>query len=262
MNELPRGGGRDAGGGDPAGRGPGASGRAGALFYMAGDVDMNSGDAGRAARTASGGWWSARASSWRASAARGDGQVAFAAPYPGKLSQLDLCRTEARGSASGTPSCAPPSGVEMGVAFTRKLGAGFFGGEGFILERLSGRARSSSTAAATSSSSTSQPGQTLRVDTGCIVAFDETVDYDIQFVGGFKNALFGGEGLFLATLTGPGKVHPADAALLAPGRTHPGQHQRGLGRRGRSEGHAAGPRGTRARVSATRSSPPSSALRG
>ena len=92
------------------------------------------------------------------------------------------------------------------MAFVKKLGAGLFGGEGFILERLTGPGLVFVHAGGDFVEFTLAPGEGLQVETGCIVAFDESVDYDIQFVGGIKTAIFGGEGLFLATLTGPGKV--------------------------------------------------------
>jgi uncharacterized protein (AIM24 family) len=98
-------------------------------------------------------------------------------------------------------------GTEIEVAFTKKMGAGFFGGEGFILQRLTGDGMVFVHAGGTVIEKNLQAGETLRVDTGCLVAFATTVDYDIQFIGGFKNVLFGGEGLFFAKLTGPGKVY-------------------------------------------------------
>jgi uncharacterized protein (AIM24 family) len=98
-------------------------------------------------------------------------------------------------------------GVEIEVAFTKKLGAGLFGGEGFILQRLEGDGLVFIHAGGTIIQRNLIVGQTLRVDTGCLVAFAPSVAYDIQFIGGFRNALFGGEGLFLATLTGPGPVY-------------------------------------------------------
>lgn len=98
-------------------------------------------------------------------------------------------------------------GTEIEIAFTKKLGAGLFGGEGFILQRLEGDGLAFVHAGGTIIEKDLAAGETLRVDTGCLVAFAPTVDYDIKFVGGFKNALFGGEGLFLARLTGPGKVY-------------------------------------------------------
>ena len=99
------------------------------------------------------------------------------------------------------------NGIEIEVAFTKRLGAGFFGGEGFILQKLQGDGLAFVHAGGTIVEKNLGVGEVLRADTGCLVAFAPTVDYDIQFVGGFKNALFGGEGLFLVKLTGPGKVY-------------------------------------------------------
>jgi uncharacterized protein (TIGR00266 family) len=137
----------------------------------------------------------------------GKSHVAFAAPYPGKIVAFDL------DSFNGQVLCQKDSflcaarGTEIEVAFTKRLGAGFFGGEGFILQRLTGDGMVFVHAGGTVIEKDLTPGETLKVDTGCIVAFATTVDYDIQFVGGFTNALFGGEGLFLAKMTGPGKVY-------------------------------------------------------
>jgi uncharacterized protein (AIM24 family) len=97
--------------------------------------------------------------------------------------------------------------VEIEVAFTKRLGAGIFGGEGFILQRLTGDGMAFVHAGGALIEKRLMPGEVLRVDTGCIVGFSRGVDYDIEFVGGFKNALFGGEGLFMATLEGPGTVY-------------------------------------------------------
>ena len=97
-------------------------------------------------------------------------------------------------------------GVSVGIAFQKKLGVGLFGGEGFIMQKLEGDGLASCTPAAPCTRSNSRPGETLRVDTGCLVAFQPSVSYDIQFVGKLKSAFFGGEGLFFATLTGPGRV--------------------------------------------------------
>lgn len=133
--------------------------------------------------------------------------VAFGAPYPGKIVPLDL------GELGGTFLCQKDSflcaarGIEIEVAFTKKIGAGLFGGEGFILQRLEGQGMAFVHAGGTIIKKELSERETLRVDTGCIVAFEPTVDYDIRFVGGFKNALFGGEGLFLANLKGPGIVY-------------------------------------------------------
>ena len=134
-------------------------------------------------------------------------QVAFAAPYPGKVIPIDL------GDVGGEFLCQKDGflcaarGVEIGVAFTKKIGAGLFGGEGFILQRLSGDGMAFVHAGGTIIRRDLKAGESLRVDTGCLVAFSPTVTYDIQFIGGFRNALFGGEGLFLARLTGPGPVY-------------------------------------------------------
>lgn len=133
--------------------------------------------------------------------------VAFAAPYPGKIIPLDLT------ALGGTIICQKDSflcaaqGIEVEIAFTKRLGAGLFGGEGFILQRLTGNGLAFVHAGGTIIEKDLGPSDSLRVDTGCIVAFHPNVSYDIQFIGGFKNALFGGEGLFLARLTGPGKVY-------------------------------------------------------
>lgn len=136
---------------------------------------------------------------------RGKGHVAFSAPYPGKIIPLDL--------SGGSILCQKDAflcaakGVEIEVAFTKKIGAGLFGGEGFILQRLEGNGMAFVHGGGTIIERSLAAGEELRVDTGCLVAFSTTVDYDIQFLGGFKNALFGGEGMFLAKLTGPGCVY-------------------------------------------------------
>ena len=133
-------------------------------------------------------------------------KVAFAAPYPGKIVALDMT------SLGGTFLCQKDSflcaarGIEIEIAFSKKLGAGLFGGEGFILQRLVGDGLAFAHAGGTIIEKNLEAGEILSVDTGCLVAFSPTVDYDIEMVSGFTNALFGGEGLFLAKLTGPGKV--------------------------------------------------------
>jgi len=133
--------------------------------------------------------------------------VAFAAPYPGKVIPLDLAALGGRFICQKDSFLCAAKGTEIEVAFTKRLGAGIFGGEGFILQRLEGDGLTFVHAGGTIIEKELVTGETLRVDTGCLVAFAPTVDYDIQFVGGFTNALFGGEGLFLAKLTGPGKVY-------------------------------------------------------
>ncbi|MEA2008146.1 MAG: TIGR00266 family protein [Chloroflexota bacterium] len=133
--------------------------------------------------------------------------VAFAAPYPGKIIPLDLAELGGSFLCQRDSFLCAASGIEIEVAFQKKLGAGLFGGEGFILQRLVGDGLTFVHAGGTIIEKTLARGETLRVDTGCLVAFATTVDYDIEFVGGFKNALFGGEGLFLAKMTGPGKIY-------------------------------------------------------
>src|SRR5262245_52064133 len=176
----------------------------GALLYMAGDVEMDS--------QMKGGLWGGLRRMVAGESlfmtrfrSRVNGQVAFAAPYPGKIKELTLAGSTAWLCQRDSFLCATAD-IDVGIAFTRRLGAGFFGGEGFILERLTGRGTAFIHGGGNFIEFDLQPGQMLRVDTGCIVAFEESVQYDIQLVGGFKNALFGGEGLFLATLTGPGKT--------------------------------------------------------
>jgi uncharacterized protein (TIGR00266 family) len=134
-------------------------------------------------------------------------RVAFAAPYPGKIVAFDLDQFNGQVLCQKDSFLCAARGTEIEVAFTKRLGAGFFGGEGFILQRLTGDGMVFVHAGGTVIEKDLAAGETLRVDTGCIVAFSTTVDYDIQFVGGFTNALFGGEGLFLAKMTGPGKVY-------------------------------------------------------
>ena len=138
---------------------------------------------------------------------QGKGHVAFAAPYPGKIVLLDLGQLGGQFLCQKDAFLCSAQGVDIEIAFTKRLGAGLFGGEGFILQRLDGNGLAFIDVGGTVIERNLQAGETLRVDTGCLAAFAPSVDYDIQFVGGFKNALFGGEGLFLAKLTGPGKVY-------------------------------------------------------
>ncbi len=133
--------------------------------------------------------------------------VAFGAPYPGKIIAIDLGRFGGAFLCQKDSFLCAARGIEVEVAFTKRLGAGLFGGEGFILQRLEGDGMAFVHAGGTLIEKNLSPGEILRVDTGCLAAFSTSVDYDIQFVGGFKNALFGGEGVFLARLTGPGKVY-------------------------------------------------------
>ncbi|PKM76345.1 MAG: TIGR00266 family protein [Firmicutes bacterium HGW-Firmicutes-15] len=134
-------------------------------------------------------------------------KLAFGAPYPGSVIVLDLARLGGKFICQKDSFLCSARGVEVEVAFTKRIGAGLFGGEGFILQRLEGDGLAFVHAGGTLIEKNLVAGETLRVDTGCLAAMATTVDYDIQFVGGFKNSLFGGEGLFLAKLTGPGLVY-------------------------------------------------------
>ena len=136
----------------------------------------------------------------------GKGVAAFAAPYPGKIIPLDLKQFNGSVLVQRDGFLCAAAGIEIEVAFTKRLGAGLFGGEGFILQRLQGNGLAFVHAGGTVVRRDLKQGESLRVDTGCLVALSETVDYDINFIGGVRNALFGGEGLFLATLRGPGTV--------------------------------------------------------
>jgi len=134
-------------------------------------------------------------------------RVAFGAPYPGKIIPVELSEHGGQFLCQKDGFLCAAAGVDIDIAFTKRIGAGLFGGEGFILQRLSGDGRAFIHAGGTIIKKHLSERETLRVDTGCLVAFEPSVDYDINFVGGFKNALFGGEGLFLASLRGPGLVY-------------------------------------------------------
>ena len=136
----------------------------------------------------------------------GKQQVAFAAPYPGKILAMDLKQLGGELLCQKDSFLCAARGVSIGIAFQRRIGVGLFGGEGFIMQRLQGDGLAFVHAGGTVHPLELRAGQTLRVDTGCLVALQPTVGYDIQFVGKIKTALFGGEGLFFATLTGPGRV--------------------------------------------------------
>jgi uncharacterized protein (TIGR00266 family) len=137
---------------------------------------------------------------------QGKKKVSFASPYPGKIGPLDLLRMGGKMICQKDSFLCAAKGVSVGIEFQRKLGTGLFGGEGFIMQKLEGDGMAFVHAGGHVTERELQAGELLKVDTGCIVAFTQTVNYDIQFVGGIKNTLFGGEGLFFATLRGPGKV--------------------------------------------------------
>ncbi|MDP4084860.1 MAG: TIGR00266 family protein [Bacillota bacterium] len=136
----------------------------------------------------------------------GKKRVSFAAPYPGKIIPMDLSELGGKIICQKDAFLAAAKGVSIGIEFQRKLGTGFFGGEGFIMQKLEGDGMTFVHAGGTITKKELLPGQKLRVDTGCLVAMTGNVGYDIEFVKGVKTALFGGEGLFFATLRGPGTV--------------------------------------------------------
>jgi uncharacterized protein (TIGR00266 family) len=137
---------------------------------------------------------------------QGKRKVAFGAPYPGKIIPIHLADLGGELHAQKDAFLCAAKGVSIGIAFQKKIGAGLFGGEGFILQRLQGDGWAFIHAGGALHERTLAPGEILRVDTGCVVAFQPSVAFDIQFVGKIKTALFGGEGLFFATLRGPGRI--------------------------------------------------------
>ena len=172
---------------------------------------------------------------------RGQGKkrVAFGAPYPGKIIAVKLTDVGGELLAQKDSFLCAAKGVTLGIAFTKRFGAGLFGGEGFILQRLQGDGLAFVHAGGTLYQRDLAPGELLRVDTGCIVAFQPSVDYDIQMVGGVKSALFGGEGLFFATLRGPGRIWLQSLPLSRlAGRIVAAAPQTGRG--GREEGSVLG----------------------
>ena len=136
----------------------------------------------------------------------GKKKVSFASPYPGKIIALDLMRLGNRVTCQKDAFLCAAKGVSIGIEFQRKLGTGLFGGEGFIMQKLEGDGFAFVHAGGHVMEKELQAGELLKIDTGCIVAFTHSIQYDIQFVGGIKNTIFGGEGLFFATLRGPGRV--------------------------------------------------------
>jgi uncharacterized protein (AIM24 family) len=139
-------------------------------------------------------------------AGSGRSVVAFASPYPGKVVPLHLDELGGELICQRDSFICAARGTQIGIAFRKRIGVGLFGGEGFIMQRLTGDGVALVHAGGMLMRRTLTAGEKLRVDTGCLVAMVPSVDFDIQLVGGVKNSLFGGEGLFLATLTGPGEV--------------------------------------------------------
>ena len=134
-------------------------------------------------------------------------RLSFASPYPGKILPIDLTEKQGKFICQKDAFLCAAKGVSVGIEFSKKLGRGLFGGEGFIMQKLEGDGMAFVHAGGTLAKKELGPGEIIKVDTGCIVGFSKDVDYDVEFVGGIKNTLFGGEGLFFATLRGPGTVY-------------------------------------------------------
>ena len=166
-------------------------------------------------------------------------RIAFGAPYPGKIIPVHLAEIGGELIAQKDSFLAAAKGVSVGIAFQRRLGVGLFGGEGFIMQRLQGDGWAFVHAGGTLQERTLAAGEVIRVDTGCIVAFQPTVQYDIEYVGKIKSALFGGEGLFFATLRGPGRVWLQSLPLSRLANRIMAAVP-GLGRGGREEGSLLG----------------------
>ncbi len=161
---------------------------------------------------------------WTYFRADGAGEVGFAGSYPGRIQPFELASGQSVIVQRDSFLCAQNT-VQVNIEFVKRIGAGFFGGEGFILERITGPGIALIHGGGDFVEFNLQPGEILQVDTGCVVGFDASVAYDVQLAGGIKTMIFGGEGLFLATLTGPGRVIAQSLTLeklrreLAPART-------------------------------------------
>jgi uncharacterized protein (TIGR00266 family) len=171
----------------------------------------------------------------------GKGKVAFAAPYPGKIIALDLKDYGGKLVCQKDAFLCAAKGVSIGVEFQKKIGTALFGGEGFIMQKLEGDGRIFVHAGGTIIQKDLQPGEILRIDTGCLVAMTKSVGYDIEFVGGVKSAIFGGEGFFFATITGPGHawLQSLPFSRLA-GRIHRAAPQNNAGFSSKGEGSVLG----------------------
>lgn len=137
----------------------------------------------------------------------GKKKISFASPYPGKVIPVDLTAFGGKFICQKDAFLCAAKGVSIGVEFSKRIGRGLFGGEGFIMQKLEGDGLAFVHSGGTTAKKVLKPGEKLKVDTGCIIGFTKEVDYDIEFIGGIKNSIFGGEGLFYATLTGPGTVY-------------------------------------------------------
>ncbi|MGE0761145.1 MAG: TIGR00266 family protein [Pirellulaceae bacterium] len=190
---------------------------AGGMMYMTSGIKMDTvfGDPSQQAQ----GFWSKVASAGKrvltgeslfmttfTNVGAGREVVAFASPYPGKIVPMHLDQLGGEIICQKDSFLCGARGVQVSIAFQKKIGVGLFGGEGFIMQRLKGDGIVLLHAGGTMMVRDIRAGERLRLDTGCLMALTPSVEYDVEFVGGFKNTLFGGEGLFLATLTGPGRV--------------------------------------------------------
>lgn len=137
----------------------------------------------------------------------GKRNVSFASPYPGKIIPIDLTEFRGKFICQKDAFLCAAKGVSVGIEFSKKLGRGLFGGEGFIMQKLEGDGMAFVHAGGTMAKKVLQTGEILRVDTGCLVGFTQDVNYDVEFIGGIKNTIFGGEGMFYAKLQGPGTVY-------------------------------------------------------
>ncbi len=192
---------------------------AGAMMYMTNDITMDTifGDGSKESQ--SGGFFDKMLGAGKrlisgeglfitmfTHSGQGKGKVAFASPYPGKIIPLDLTQYGGRIICQKDAFLCAAKGVSIGIAFQKKIGTALFGGEGFIMQQLDGDGLTFVHAGGTIVEKELAAGETLRVDTGCLVALTQTVNYDIEYVGNVKSAIFGGESFFFATLQGPGHV--------------------------------------------------------
>ena len=134
-------------------------------------------------------------------------KVSFASPYPGKIVAIDLTQFDGKFICQKDSFLCAAKGVSVGIEFSKKIGRGLFGGEGFIMQKIEGDGMAFVHSGGTLAKKELATGEILKVDTGCIVGFSKDIDYDIEFIGGIKNTIFGGEGMFYATLRGPGIVY-------------------------------------------------------
>lgn len=173
------------------------------------------------------------------------GKIAFASPYPGKIIPLDLNNFGGKLICQKDAFLCAARGVSIGIEFQKKIGAALFGGEGFIMQKLEGEGLVFAHAGGTIVQKDLQPGETLRIDTGCLVAMTKDIHYDIAFVGGVKSALFGGEGFFFATISGPGHVWLQSLPFSRfAGRIHKAAPQNNAGFSNQGEGSVLGELGS------------------